>query len=230
VTRSVTQRTLVAQQPTYLPYLGLLDKVARADVFVVQDDLKYVKDEVSNRNRIRSQDGWKWLTIPVHRDDRSTYSTVTVADAGWADSHRRILSAAYRGAPFVDRFDELYELIDGVRAERLSTINLATLRWLLGVFGIDVELHLESDLKLGVFDNPNDRLIALCTSHGCDRYLSGVGGHAYIEAERWQESAVELAWVDYEPRVYDRGGEPWIPNLSAIDAVAWVEDLPSLLS
>jgi hypothetical protein len=226
----VSQKTLVAHQPTYVPYLGLLHKVTRADVFVVQDDLKYVKDEVSNRNRIQDRDSWKWLTIPVHRDDRSTYATVTVADESWADSHRRILSAAYRGAPFAARLDELYELLARNRGERLSVINLATVRWLLGLFGIDVEVHVESELGLGAFDNPNDRLIALCESQGCDRYVSGVGGHAYIDEERWQQSPADLDWVDYEPRPYDRGSAPWIPNLSAVDAVAWVEDLPALLA
>lgn len=225
----MSQRTLVAQQPTYLPYLGLFHKVARADVYVVQDDLKYVKDEVSNRNRIQAGDGWKWLTIPVHMNDRSTCSTVTVADASWADAHRRILSAAYHAAPFVSRLDELYNLIAGARGEPLSSINLATIRWLLRLFGIDVDVQLESELALGAFDNPNDRLIALATSRGCDRYVSGVGGHAYIDEERWRGSAVELAWVDYEPRPYDRGLAPWIPNLSAVDAVAWVQDLPALL-
>jgi hypothetical protein len=104
------QRTLVAHQPTYLPYLGLLHKVSRADVFVVQDDLRYVKDEVSNRNRIASGDSWKWLTIPVHQRDGSTYTTVMPANAGWDDQHRRILEAAYRHAPYVDRLQELYEL------------------------------------------------------------------------------------------------------------------------
>ena len=73
-------RTIAAHQPTYAPYLGLLHKAARADVFVVQDDLRYVKDEVSNRNRVREGDGWKWLTIPVHRDNSSTYATVTPAE------------------------------------------------------------------------------------------------------------------------------------------------------
>ena len=145
----MSQRTLAAQQPTYLPYLGLVHKIARADVFVVQDDLKYVKDEVSNRNRIQAGDGWKWLTIPVHRDDRSTYSSVTVADLSWADAHRRVLAAAYRGAPFASRLDELYDLIAEARDDRLSVINLATIRWLLRLFRVDVEVRVESELGKG---------------------------------------------------------------------------------
>jgi len=226
---AVTPKTLIAHQPTYLPYLGLLHKAAHSDVFVVQDDLKYVKDAVSNRNRIHAADGWKWLTIPVHRDNESTYASVTVVDEGWAAAHERILVPAYRHAPFASRLEELYELNRRNRGAHLSVINLATIRWMLRLFDIDVELCVESDLDLPVFDDPNDRLISLSQRFGCARYVSGLGGRAYIDEDAWTAADVELAWTDYEPRPYDRGDAEWIPNLSAVDAIAWVEDLPSLL-
>jgi hypothetical protein len=225
----VAYRTLVAQQPTYLPYLGLVHKVAQADVFVVQDDLRYVKDAVSNRNRVRDGDGWKWLTIPVKKNNSSTYATVTPADENWAATHRRILDNAYSRAPHFDRISELHELNAANLSEPLSVINLATIEWMLRLFEIDVEVVVESDLGLPVFDNPNDRLVSLTARHSCDRYLSGLGGHAYIEAERWSGSGVEFEWSDFEPVPYFRGRLPFIPNLSAIDAIAWVDDLPGLL-
>jgi WbqC-like protein family len=222
-------RTLVAHQPTYLPYLGLLHKVAHADVFIVQDDLRYVKDAVSNRNRISDDEGWKWLTIPVHKHDGSTYATVTPASEDWAKSHRRVLEAAYRRAPFASRLEELYDLNDANRGAPLSVLNLATIRWMARLFEIDVDLRVESDLALPDFDNPNDRLISLSQQHGCVSYLSGVGAHAYIEEDRWEAAGVALEWSDFEPLPYDRGPLPWVPNLSAVDAIAYVEDLPALL-
>ncbi|MFQ5693753.1 MAG: WbqC family protein, partial [Nitrospinota bacterium] len=41
---------LAAHQPQYLPWLGYLDKVAKADVFLVLDDVQYKKNEWQNRN------------------------------------------------------------------------------------------------------------------------------------------------------------------------------------
>ena len=32
---------VAAHQPSFLPWLGYLDKLARCDVFVVMDDLQY---------------------------------------------------------------------------------------------------------------------------------------------------------------------------------------------
>lgn len=223
-------KTLVAHQPTYAPYLGLLHKAARADVFVVQDDLRYVKDEVSNRNRIRQGDGWKWLTIPVHKDDSATFATVTPAEESWPETHQRMLMHSYGKAPHFDRFAGLHDRNAANRSAALSIINMGSLEWMIALFEIHAELIVESGLTLPSFHNPNDRLITLARKHDCDRYLSGIGGHAYIEPELWSAAGVELTWSDYHAHEYDRGGLPWIPNLSALDAIAWVDDLPALLT
>ena len=58
---------LAAHQPSYLPWLGYLDKMAKADVFVVMDDLQYEKDNFQNRNRVKLNNGAGWLTVPLDR-------------------------------------------------------------------------------------------------------------------------------------------------------------------
>ena len=59
---------LSAHQPSYLPWLGYLDKMAKADVFVVMDDLQYEKENFQNRNRVKLNNGAGWLTVPLERD------------------------------------------------------------------------------------------------------------------------------------------------------------------
>ena len=62
---------LAAHQPHYLPWLGYLDKMARADVFVVMDDLQYEAQNFQNRNRIKLNNGAGWLTVPLERGHQS---------------------------------------------------------------------------------------------------------------------------------------------------------------
>ncbi len=58
---------VAAHQPSYLPWLGYLDKLAKADLFVVMDDLQYEAQNFHNRNRIKLADGPHWLTVPLIR-------------------------------------------------------------------------------------------------------------------------------------------------------------------
>ena len=53
-------------QPHYLPWLGYLAKWAAADLFVFLDTVQYEKSGYQNRNRIKTRDGPRWLTVPVH--------------------------------------------------------------------------------------------------------------------------------------------------------------------
>ena len=52
-------------QPQYLPWIGYFDKLNRADVFVLLDNVQYKKNEWQNRNRIRTSQGWQWVTVLV---------------------------------------------------------------------------------------------------------------------------------------------------------------------
>ena len=58
---------VAAHQPSYLPWLGYLDKVAKADVFVVMDDLQFEAGNFQNRNRCKLNSGTAWLTVPLER-------------------------------------------------------------------------------------------------------------------------------------------------------------------
>ena len=48
---------VAAHQPHYMPWLGYLDKLAKADLFVVMDDLQYEAQNFQNRQRLKLQSG-----------------------------------------------------------------------------------------------------------------------------------------------------------------------------
>jgi hypothetical protein len=52
-------------QPSYLPWLGFFEQMSRSDKFVLLDDVQYTRRDWRNRNRIRVDEGWIWLTVPV---------------------------------------------------------------------------------------------------------------------------------------------------------------------
>ena len=56
---------LTAHQPVYLPWLGLLHKIAISDVFVSFNQVQYLPRDWNNRNRIKTPNGPMWLTVPV---------------------------------------------------------------------------------------------------------------------------------------------------------------------
>jgi hypothetical protein len=62
----------VILQPSYIPWRGYFDLIRRADVFVFYDDVQYDDGGWRNRNRIKTEQGTKWLSIPVRKHGASS--------------------------------------------------------------------------------------------------------------------------------------------------------------
>ena len=86
-------------QPQFLPWLGYLDKINRADLFVALDSVQFKKNEWQNRNRIRTARGWQWLTVPVLHDFGQRIKEVRISQAtDWRAKHLKALEMHYAHA------------------------------------------------------------------------------------------------------------------------------------
>ena len=61
---------IAIHQANYFPYLGFFHKINQADVFVIQDDIKFV-NKVTNRNKIISSSGYTWINVPIKKGHKS---------------------------------------------------------------------------------------------------------------------------------------------------------------
>ena len=203
-------------QPQFLPWLGYLDKIDQADLFVVLDMVQFKKNEWQNRNRIRTAQGWQWLTVPVlHKFGQSINEVRIDPNSDWKARHLRAIEMHYGRAPFRDAY------LDGLRevyrqeADHLATVNLATIRWLLDCFGIKTPVRLASEMQLR--DEPTERLLDICQTVGATHYLAGMGATAYMDRAKFESSGVKLELQEFRHPVYDQCYQPFLPGMSAVD-------------
>ena len=55
---------LAVLQSDYIPWKGYFDIIHDADLFLFYDEVQYTKNDWRNRNRIKTKQGLKWLTLP----------------------------------------------------------------------------------------------------------------------------------------------------------------------
>jgi len=192
---------VAAHQPHLLPWLGYLDKLAKADVFVVMDDLQYEAQNFQNRNRLKLDAGPAWLTVPLlaaGRDAPICDRRIDNAGRGgrhhWQHRIRRTLEVHYGPAPFYDpadledvfvrRWDHLIEL-------DLHVLDLAR-RW----FGITTPILRAS--SLGLTGIKTDRIAQMCERLGASVYLSGRGGSTgYLDTDLLARRGISTAWQQF---------------------------------
>ena len=209
-------------QPQYLPWLGYFDKIAKSDCFIFLDGVQYKPREYQNRNRIRTRDGELWLTVPVVSKGRSRQKiseAVIDNEFPWQRQHSKSLEVWYGKAPyFADHFP-FFEDIYSKRWEKLSDLNVAIIRYILGRISVSTPVRFESEL--GIHAEATDRIIEICKKTGADTYLSGAGGKAYLEEEKFGPSGIKLVYQDFHHPVYRqqfmKDEKDFLPYMSIVD-------------
>jgi len=210
---------VAAHQPQYLPWLGYFDKIDRADVFVLLDDVQFKKNEWQNRNRIKTAQGWQWLTVPVLYKYPQRIAEVAINNTvKWQHKHSQAILTNYRKAPFYEFLDTVFQEAFSSSWSFISELNTVLVMGLVKVLGIQTPLHLSSDLG-NLPEDPDKRLIAVIKHFGGHAYLAGNGGREYMDLQKYRNHQIEVIFQDFEHPVYDQLFGEFVPNLSVIDLI-----------
>jgi hypothetical protein len=226
-------RTIVVLQPGYLPWLGYFEQLYQSDVFVVLDDVQYDKNGWRNRNRVRTADGWCWLTVPVVRDGLSELliKDVRVDETRrWRSNHWKTLRQHYRKAPHFDQYEQALEGLYRKNWDYLLDLDLAFADCLARAFGISRPIRLASEFRAR--GKKTERLIELCAAAGASHYYSGAAAREYLDVGAMEHAGVTVTFQDYDHPHYPQVYGPFIPYLSAVDLLlnAGPESLAVILS
>src|ERR1700759_4429213 len=102
-------------QSNYVPWRGYFDLIASVDEFILLDDAQYTRRDWRNRNKIKTPQGPRWLTIAVQVSGRYTQSIseTLVAEPDWAARHWDVLRQHYASVP---GFEQLGGFVEGLYA------------------------------------------------------------------------------------------------------------------
>lgn len=216
--------TLVAiHQPTFLPWLGWWDKLVRADVLVLLDDVQFSKKGGTWMNRVRMLVGGepRWVTMPV---DRAYTGTRRVREMRideskpWREKMLTTIRGSYARASFAGDVLPVVEeaLVPGT--DRVAALNEETIRLFADRLGLDTS-KLVHQSELGVSADGTQLLIGLCRAVGGDTYLSGDGSDGYLDSDAFATAEVGLTFQEFTPPPYPQSTAGHVAGLSIVDAL-----------
>ena len=95
-------KSVSIHQPCYLPYLGIIYKIWRSDIFVYLDDVQYSNGYVFEWNRIKTPQGECRLKIPLEKKFGQLLTEVKPKDfLGWKEKHLKVVEMNYKRAPYL---------------------------------------------------------------------------------------------------------------------------------
>ena len=219
----VDRPVVAIHQPNFFPWLGYFDKIARADVFIVLDNVQFSKTggTWSNRVRILLDGRAVWATMPVERSFHGVRQVreMRIAEGSWRPRFLGAVRAAYRRAP---HFDEVFRLVEELIAtptEMVAECNLTVVRALTSRLGLGAAKLIVGS-TLDIEGTGTDLLVRAVQAVGGGTYLCGGGAKGYQDDERFASAGIRLVQQMFRHPEYPQlGVSEFVPGLSVIDAL-----------
>lgn len=212
----------VILQPFYLPYIGVFELLRLADVFVVYDDVQYSHQTWTNRNRVLTEGGPKWLSVPVRTDLGQRIDEVEIdTTQKWGRKHLGTIQHAYARTPGLDAVLGVVGPVLEDPPPLLVDVNLTTFAGFSDLLGIDTEVVRSSELDLD--GSSSERVLDCCRRIGADRYLSGPSARDYLDEGSFAAAGIELEYFDVDHPEWPQASgdrEEFVSHLSVVDAIA----------
>ena len=191
-------KKLAILQSNYIPWKGYFDLIASVDEFVIYDEMQYTKNDWRNRNKIKTNKGVEWLTIPVRVESISQKINETlIFDKNWSKKHRAALQTNYAKANcFKETKDFIFNLYEEAsKVNNISEINLIFIKGICSFLNIKTKISLSIDYNLG--EGKTERLINLCKQTNSDSYISGPSAKDYLDENLFIQNNIKIRWMDY---------------------------------
>ena len=211
--------TLSANQPYFLPYFPYWQLIAASDVFLISDDYAFMKRSWIPRNRILINGKPVYFRIEVeHQSCHQLIMDMRLAPMNITDK-LLTLEMAYHKAPFFADGYALAERILCNEDRNLSSFLTCSIREVCSYLGISTRLLKTSDLPGNSLMCRNERIFDFCHRLNADRYINAIGGQALYSKDVFWKHGIDLHFIRSEAAPYDQGGQPFVPDLSVIDAI-----------
>jgi hypothetical protein len=217
---------LSAHQPEFMPWLGNLSKAAMGDVYFVLDNVQYCKELFQNRNKIRikSNEGWQWLTIPIlgAKKKLMNWQDVKIDNSkNWKRKHLNSIRMSYsKSKHFSEIYPEIESLYENFDGDKLIDFLMLVMKYAHKKFDISIPVYRVSEvMEMGhdITGQKSDLIINMCKSVNAKSFIFGVLGRDYVETDKFDKNDIQIAFQNFQHPKYDQMHGDFVSHMSFID-------------
>ena len=214
-------------QPYFFPYIGYWQLINAVDIFVMLDDVNFIKRGYINRNSILINGKPYLFSVPIKDVSQNRLIKDTELCFGEKEKKKFLarVETAYRRAPFFDTVFPLLKTAIEFDTESLTDYVGSSIEAIIRYLKIDVTVAKSSEIEKNNALTGQDRILEICRRIRADIYINPSGGRKLYDAEKFRENT-KFGGVTYR-QFTDR----FVENLSIIDVLMFnsVERVKELL-
>jgi len=212
-------RRIAIMQPTYLPWLGYFALMESVDIFVFLDSVQFSKRSWQQRNKIKTDSGPIWLTIPVSTKGKRNQLIREVNidySRKFPKNHIDLMIQSYQQSPFFNEYaDEIFKVIEQKKLS-LSSLTIDLIHLIRSFLSINTPIVYSTELtSIGVKD---EMLASLCSELEANEYISPIGSKQYLnDSKFFKQLNIEIKYFEYNHPQYNQINGEFLPYMSVVD-------------
>jgi len=212
---------VVISQPMYFPWVGLLEQIRLADVFIHYSDVQFARG-FFNRVQVKTIRGSDWMTVPLRDQHRGQLISEVVIDerVDWRSKHREMLRQTYRKTPYLSDLLSIFDNVAATRVSSLADLSVASVMALAEYFDLTGNRRFYDSRDLVIFGSSSQRLLDLTIKVGGTAYITGHGARNYLNHEIFANAGVGVEYMNYQLSEYPQLYGAFTPYVTALDLVA----------
>ena len=208
-------RSCAVMQPYLFPYIGYYQLVNASDVFIVYDDVTFIKQSFINRNSILTNGEPKRFSLPV--PGASSNALIKNLDYAPAVKLLKTVQQNYSKAPYYQDVIGIISSILTKKSRSVARLNELSIRKVFDYLGLKKQIVFASDLDYDRTADRADRLITLTKMHGCMHYINSPGVKELYDKKYFDKQGIKLSFIQSEIKPYTQASKEFVPYLSIID-------------
>jgi hypothetical protein len=117
-------KKIAIHQPNFIPWCGYFYKMISSDLFILFDDVKYSKNNIINRNKLKSETGEFWITIPVKKMSNQLINEVEIRNNNWENKLIKTIKNRYSSTSYFSKYNERIFSLLSENNKLLITLNI----------------------------------------------------------------------------------------------------------
>ena len=208
-------------QPTFLPWIGFLAMAEEVEEFVFLDDVQFDKRSWQQRNRVKTAQGIKWITVPVLSRGKADQRIMDVEIDTTAKFPRKQMEMIRREYSKAACFDFAFDFLSGTPLggtdeTSLCRMNVMLISQISNLTGLETSFSLASEYA--VDGEKEEHLFNLCQASGASHYVAAPGSRDYLEESRiFSDGGIKVSYFDYDHPVYPQIHGEFVSHLSVLD-------------
>lgn len=214
---------IAIMQPYLYPYIGYFQLINSVDLFVIHDDVQYIKSGWINRNRILVNNCPFLFTFSLKKAPSSLNINERYFSGVFMEEKKKLLRTLKSSYCKAEGYDEVSGLVEESldfkhEEEDISKIITRSIRLISDYLHIKTPIIVSSEIKKNNLLKGEERVIEINRQLNSTHYINPIGGLELYNEENFLKQDIKLNFLQSKPIVYPQGNE-FTPWLSIIDVL-----------